>query len=204
MGSMAAAAALAAEVLEFPWSAELPVPEGRSIAAPARAMLKAFVKFLDIWLTNNGKTVSTQVNQAFGQLRNYYHSAQPAAFIVVGLKDEDRVDDKIARAQSDAVPLLGWKIYRNLTTEFDSLGRERPVSGTLEYVDFKPDVLKQRMGWTKVTFQTTLRTLRDQGLLLSAKPDELQHVRRVDGKRAQVIRVKSEFFGGQDEGIIFP
>ena len=87
-----------------------------------------------------------------------------------GLKDEDRVDNKIARAQSDIVPLLGWKVYRDLVTEIDNYGRERPVSGVLEYVDFKPDVLKQRMGWTKVTFKTTLRTLRDQGLLLSAKP----------------------------------
>jgi hypothetical protein len=166
-------------------------------------MIKAFSKLLDIWLTNNGRTVSTQVNQAFDQLRNYYHGAQPAAFIVAGLKDEDRVDDRIARAQSDAVPLLGWKVYRGLVTESDNFGRERPVSGTLEYVDFKPDVLKQRMGWTKVTFQTTLRTLRDQGLLLSAKPDELQHRRRVDGKPTQVIRVKAGFFGGEDEGINF-
>jgi hypothetical protein len=204
MGSMAAGAALGAEALEFPWSAELPVPEGGAISAPACAMLKAFAKLLDIWLANNGKTVSTQVNQAFDQLRNYYHGAPAAAFLVAGLKDEARVDNRIARAQSDAVPLLGWKIYRDLMTEVDSFGRERPVSGVLEYVDFKPDVLKQRMGWTKVTLQTTLRTLRDQGLLLSAKPDELQHVRRVDGKRAQVIRVKSEFFGGEDEGIIFP
>jgi hypothetical protein len=203
MGSMAAGAALGAEALEFRWSAELPVPEGGAISTPARAMIKAFSKLLDIWLTNNGRTVSTQVNQAFDQLRNYYHGAQPAAFIIAGLKDEDRVDDRIARAQSDAVPLLGWKVYRGLITESDNFGRERPVSGTLEYVDFKPDVLKQRMGWTKVTFQTTLRTLRDQGLLLSAKPDELQHRRRVDGKPTQVIRVKAGFFGGEDEGINF-
>ena len=138
-------------------------------------MIKAFARFLGIWLTNNGETVSTQVNQAFDQLRNYYHSAPPAAFIVVGLKDEGRADDKIARPQADTVPLLGWKVYRDLDDRDRQLGRERPVSGTLEYVDFKPDVLKQRMGWTKVTFKTTLRTLRDQGLLLSAKPDELQH-----------------------------
>ena len=203
MGSMAAGAALAAEVLEFPWSAELPVPEAGAISMPARAMIKAFAKLLDIWLTNNGTTVSTQVNQAFDQLRNYYHSAQPAAFIVVGLKDEDRVDDKIARSQSDAVPLLGWKVYRGLITESDNFGRERPVSGTLEYVDFKPDVLKQRMGWTKVTFQTTLRTLRDQELLIPAKPNELQNRRRADGRRVQVIRVKSEFFGDEDEAMSF-
>ena len=87
-------------------------------------------------------------------------------------------------------------------TEFDSFGRERPVSGMLEYVDFKPDVLKQRMGWTKVTLQTTLRTLRDQGLLLSAKPDELQHRRRVDGKRTQVIRVKSDSSGMRRSDLI--
>jgi hypothetical protein len=136
-------------------------------------------------------------------LRNYYHGAPAAAFIVAGLKDEDRVDNRIARAQSDAVPLLGWKIYKDLMTEIDSLGRERPVSGVLEYIDFKPDVLKQRMGWTKVTLRTTLRTLRDQGLLLSAKPDELQHVRRADGRRVQVIRVKSEFFGDDGEAISF-
>ena len=75
LAPMAAGAALAAEVLEFPWSAELPVPEGESISAPARAMIKAFAKLLGIWLANNGKTVSTQVNQAFDQLRNYYHGA---------------------------------------------------------------------------------------------------------------------------------
>ena len=204
LGPMAAGSALAAEVLEFPWSAELPVQGGEFIAAPARAMIKAFAGFLGIWLANNGVTVSTQVNQAFDQLRNYYHSAPGAAFIVVGLKDEDGVGNKIARAQSDIVPLLGWKVYRDLVTEIDSYGRERPVSGVLEYVDFKPDVFKQRMGWTKVTFKTTLRTLRDQGLLLSAKPDELQHRRRVDGKISYVIRVKSEFFGDEDEGAVFP
>ena len=88
-------------------------------------------------------------------------------------------------------------------TEVDGLGRERPVSGVLEYIDFKPDVLKQRMGWTRVTLRTTLRTLRDQGLLLSAKPDELQHVRRADGRRVQVIRVKSGFFGDEDEAMSF-
>ena len=76
--------ALAAEVLEFPWSAELPVPEGEFIAAPARAMIKAFA--VGSWASGSptmGKTVSTQVNQAFDQLRNYYHSAPGAAFIVV-------------------------------------------------------------------------------------------------------------------------
>ena len=202
LAPMAAGAALGAEALKFPWSAELPVPEGGAVSTPARAMIKAFSKLLDIWLTNNGRTVSTQVNQAFDQLRNYYHGAQPAAFIVAGLKDEGRVDDRIARAQSDAVPLLGWKVYRGLVTEFDNFGRERPVSGTLEYVDFKPDVLKQRMGWTKVTFQTTLRTLRDQGLLLSAKPDELQHRRRVEGKPTQVIRVKAGFSGQRRRELI--
>ena len=123
---MAAGAALAAEVLEFPWSAALPGPEGKSISAPAAAMIQAFVKLLDIWLINNGKTVSTQVNQAFDQLRNYYHGAPQAAFIVAGLKDEDGVGNRIARAQSDTVPLLGWKVYRDLMTEVDSFGRERP------------------------------------------------------------------------------
>jgi hypothetical protein len=202
LAQMAAGAALAAEVLEFPWSAELPVPEDMSISAPASAMIKAFAKLLDIWLSNNGKKVSTQVNQAFDQLRNYYHGAPQAAFIVAGLKDEDRLDNKIARAQSDTVPLLGWKVYSDLMTEFDNFGHERPVSGLLEYVDFKPDVLKQRMSWT-ITLQTTLRALRDLGLLLSSKPDELKHRRRVDGKPAQVIRVKAAFFGEEDEEIIF-
>ena len=88
-------------------------------------------------------------------------------------------------------------------TELDNFGRERAVSGTLEDVDFKPDVLKQRMGWTKVTLKATLRALRDQGLLLSAKPNELKHRRKVDGKPVQVIRVKSEFFGDEDEEISF-
>jgi hypothetical protein len=201
LAPMAAGAALAAETLEFPWSAELPVPEGRSISAPACAMIQAFSRFLDIWLSNNGRAVSTQVNQAFGQLRNYYHGAQPAAFVVAGLKDGG--DDKIMKAQSDTVPHLGWKVFRNLVTEVDNFGRERAVSGTLEHVDFKPDVLKQRMGWTEVTLKATLRALRDQGLLLSTKPKELRHRRKMDGKLTPVIRVKAEFFGDEDEEILF-
>jgi hypothetical protein len=200
LGAPAASAALAAEVLEFPWSAELPVPEADSISAPACAMLKAFLKFLDIWLANHGATVSTQVNQAFGQLRAYYHEAAAGAFIVAGLSTNPVADDKIVRPQSEAVPLRGWKAFRGLLVETDGFGREHYLSGTLEYVDFKPDVLKKHMKWTEVTLRETLRTLRAQGLLLTTKKQkDLKHRRRVDGRLIQVIRVKAGFFGDEDE-----
>jgi hypothetical protein len=70
----------------------------------------------------------------------------------------------------------------------------KPVGGTLEYVDFFPSVLRQNMNWSEVTRRGIFGSLRDQGLLIVSKKDELTYTRRVDGRPTGVHRVKASFF----------
>ena len=99
LGYMAAPAALAAEVLSFPWSADIGALKRRlaekNIAAAdiarlealdpaAVAMLQAFARLLDLWIEKNGVQVNTQMSAVFAQIRAYYHDAPPAAFVVTG------------------------------------------------------------------------------------------------------------------------
>ena len=88
LGSLAAPAALAAEVLDLPWGADL-AKFGVSARPAASAMFLAFQRVLDIWIGVNGVAYSTQTGEIFQRLRAHYHGAPKGAFILCGAKPSD-------------------------------------------------------------------------------------------------------------------
>ena len=79
LGSIAAAAALAADVLQFPWAAPDGI-EAEHLGPAGKAMIWAFLDILKLWVGKHGSKVSTQVAEAMSQLRAFYAGAPPAAF----------------------------------------------------------------------------------------------------------------------------
>jgi hypothetical protein len=53
------------------------------------------------------------------------------------------------------------------------------------------------MNWSEVTRRGVLRSLREQGLLMVSKKDELTYTRRIEGRAASVHRVKASLFDGE-------
>ena len=187
IGSIAAAAALAADVLEFPWSA----PEGiesEHLGPAGKAMIWAFFETLKLWVGKNGSKVSTQITEAMSQLRAFYSGAPPAAFPITS---RDETTEKELPDQPQTTARRGFRVMSGMRDDIDG----KPMGGTLEYVDFFPSVLRQNMNWSEVTRRGVLGSLRDHGLLIVSKKDELTYTRRVDGRSASVYRVKASFFG---------
>ena len=189
LGSIAAAAALAADVLEFPWAA----PEGiesEHLGPAGKAMIWAFLEILKLWVGKHGSKVSTQVAEAMSQLRAFYSGAAPAAFPITS---RDETIEKDLPDQPETTARRGFRIMSGMRDGIDG----KPVGGTLEYVDFLPSVLRQNMNWSEVTRRAVLGSLRDQKLLIASKLDEFTYTRRVDGRPASVHRVKATFFEGE-------
>jgi putative DNA primase/helicase len=187
LGSIAAAAALAADVIEFPWSA----PEGiesEHLGPAGKAMIWAFLEALKLWLGKNGSKVSTQIVEAMSQLRNFYSGAPPAAFPITS---RDETTEKDLPDQPQTAARRGFRVMSGMRNGIDG----KPGGGMLEYVDFLPAVLRQNMNWSEVTRRGILHSLRDQKLLVVSRSDEFTYTRRVDGRIANVHRVKASFFG---------
>jgi putative DNA primase/helicase len=187
LGSIAAAAALAADVLEFPWSAVEGI-ESEHLRAAGKAMTWAFLETLQLWLGKNGSKVSTQIVEAMSQLRNFYSGAPPAAFPITS---RDETTEKDLPDQPQTTARRGFRVMSGMRNGIDG----KPVGGTLEYVDFFPSVLRHNMNWSEVTRRGVLHSLRDHKLLVVSRSDEFTYTRRVDGRIANVHRVKASFFG---------
>jgi putative DNA primase/helicase len=187
LGSIAAAAALAADVLEFPWSPKAEI-EDDCLGPAGSAMIWAFLETFQLWLAKNGSKVSTQIVEAMSQLRDFYSGAPPAAFPITsrdGATETDLPD------QPQITARRGFRVMSGMRNGIDG----KPGGGMLEYVDFLPAVLRQNMNWSEVTRRGVLHSLRDQKLLVVSRSDEFTYTRRVDGRVANVHRVKASFFG---------
>jgi hypothetical protein len=213
LGSLVAPAALAAEVLGFPWGADLSSKFGVSATPAASAMFLAFAHVLDIWVGNNGVAYSTQTGAIFRLLRAHYHGAPKGAFILCGAKPSDVIpddeplafqvqtvpmsgwkDDESLAPQAQTVPMRGWKALTNIRTTADLYGPPKFSGGDLVYVDFIPAVLERDLGQSSRALNQALTTLRNLKLLITEKSDGLRTQRRVDGRHTPVIRIKGEFF----------
>jgi putative DNA primase/helicase len=187
LGSIATAAALAADVLEFPWSPEI---EDDRLGPAGSAMIWAFLETFQLWLAKNDSKASTQIVEAMSQLRAFYSGAPPAAFPITSREGATEMD---LPNQLQSTARRGFRVMSGMKDTGDS----NSVSGTLEYVDLLPSVLRQSMNWSEVTRRGVLRSLREQGLLMVSKKDELTYTRRVEGRPASVYRVKASFFDGE-------
>jgi hypothetical protein len=189
LGTIAAAAALAADVLELPWSAKSKIEDG-CLGSAGSAMIWAFLETLKLWVGKNGSKISTQVREAISQLRAFYQGAPPAAFPITS---REEMTEKDLPDQPQTTARCGFKVMSGMRAGFDG----KLAGGTLEFIDFLPSVLRQRLNWTEVTRLSVLRALRDQKLLIVSKSGELT-TRRVDGRTTGVYRVKASFFGEGD------
>jgi putative DNA primase/helicase len=189
LGSIAAAAALAADVLEFPWSHKAEI-EDDCLGPAGSAMIWAFLETFQLWLAKNGSKVSTQIVEAMSQLRDFYSGAPPAAFPITS---RDETTERDLPSQTQTTARRGFRVMSGMR---DGSNGE-PAGGVIEYVDFIPAVLRQAMNWSEVTRRGVLRSLREQGLLTVTKKDELTYTRRIDGRAAGVHRVKASFFDGE-------
>jgi putative DNA primase/helicase len=187
LGSIAAAAALAADVIEFPWSTPEEI-ESEHLGPAGKAMIWAFLEALKLWLGKNGSKVSTQIVEAMSQLRNFYSGAPPAAFPITS---RDETTEKDLPDQPQTTARRGFRVMSGMRNGIDG----KPLGGMLEYVDFLPAVLRQNMNWSEVTRRGVLHSLRDQKLLVVSKSGEFTYTRRVDGRIANVHRVVASFFG---------
>jgi putative DNA primase/helicase len=187
LGSIAAASALAADVLQFPWAAQSGI-EDACLGPAGSAMIWAFVETLKLWIGKHGSLISTQTAEAMSQLRAFYVGAPPAAFPVTS---REEMTERDLPDQPQTTARRGFRVLSGMRDGFDG----KPVGGALEYVDFLPSVLRQTMNWSEVTRRGVFGSLHDQGLLIVSKKDELTYTRRVDGRPASVHRVKASFFG---------
>jgi hypothetical protein len=192
LGSFAAPAALASEVLGLPWGADLG-KFGVSATPAASAMFLAFQRIFDTWIGVNGIAYSTQTAAIFQLLRAHYHGAPKGAFVLCGAKPSDVVpDDELPTAQT--VPIRGWKAMTNVKTATDNFNRTKFVSGDLVYVDFIPAVLERDLGQSKRALQQALASLRDLKFLITESKLALRTQRKVDGENTPVTRIRAEFF----------
>jgi putative DNA primase/helicase len=198
LGPMAAGGALAADVLAFPWSASEEI-NSEHLGPAGRAMIWAFLEVFKLWLSKNGSKVSTQEAEAMSQLRAFYLGAAPGAFPITvrnGLEEEDE------QGHSETVGRCGFMVMsgrvKSRFTDRNGVERDgRFEGGTLEYVDFIPSVLRQKMNWTEVTRRGALNVLKNQEFLITGtKNGQLTFTRRVDGRLMDVHRVKGKFFEG--------
>jgi Domain of unknown function (DUF927) len=201
LGSLVGPAALAAEVLGFPWGGDI-APFDVSATAAASGMFLASRHALGIWADANGLTYSTQTTEILQMIRAFYHSAPGGAFILCGAKSYNIVEDKevesdVPESWHESVSIRGWKAMYGMEEKTDRYGVTKFVGGTLEYVDFRPDVLEQHLKESARAVRTALASLRDDGLLVTQSQASLRTQRRVDGRNTAVIRIDGEFFGGE-------
>jgi Domain of unknown function (DUF927) len=196
LGSLVAPAALAAEVLDFPWGADL-TKFGVSATPAASALFLAFARVLNTWISVNGVVYSTQTAAIFQRLRAHYHGAPKGAFILCGATPTDVVpDDESLVPRAETVPIRGWKAMTNVRTKSDNYGPPKFVGGDLVHVDFVPAVLEQNLGQSSRALQQALGTLRDLKLRETESPRAFRTQRKVDGRNTPVVRIKGEFFDG--------
>lgn len=210
LGRMAAAAALAAEVLSFPWKGDIDrlkgkfteaeIAEFEALDPAALAMLQAFAKLLDLWIKLNGVEVNTQVNEAFAELRAYYHGAPPAAFVITGTGIGGGPAITLP-TQSSLAAIIGWKVMSGMTTKLDGFNNLSLKGGKLEHVDFNADVLKKKL-FNRTVSNQVFSALRNTGYLVPPKSsDEFAQQRRWQGLKIRVFRVRASFFGEVDDGV---
>jgi hypothetical protein len=197
IGSLVAPAALAAEVLGFPWGADLSPKFGVAATPAASAMFLAFSRVLDTWIGVNGVAFSTQTAEILNLLRAHYHGAPQGAFIPVGAKPSDVIpDDEPLASQAQTVPIRGWKALTNVRTIATLYGPPKFSGGDLVYVDFIPAVLERDLGQSSRALHQALTSIRDLKLLETESQRALRTQRKVDGENTPVIRIKGEFFAG--------
>ena len=206
LGSIACCAALAAAVLELPWSK--PAPEfdraineaigADSIAPPARAMLSAFAKVLEIWLgEHGGGAVSTEVGELIGEMRNLYASRNRQFYVLGESQSLVNPPDGDGGLYSPS-PQLGWRIMKKEEVEEEVEGVAMKVK-PLDYVDVLLDTFtdRQALNWSTTKRDLFIRALKAQGLLIHPAA-QLQNTRWSRGSNHRIYRIKGEFFNAKN------
>ena len=208
LGSIACGAAHAAQALELPWT--LPNDQigqavdvaigSPDVAQPPRAVLWAFAKILEVWLTEHGGTVSTE-NAALGrQLCNLFASYnQRFHHIGKGAGSSQLVPPDGTPTPHDGMhlawPRWGWQVKgegAGRSINDDLTGDEQ----LLLYVDVLPAAFDDALHWSATQRGQFINGLKERGLLIPAASEPLQNFRWVgsEGKPYRIYRIKAEFF----------
>jgi hypothetical protein len=192
LGAIAAASALAADVLALPWSAfgdqvDKAIDEA-PLSDPARAAFWAFAEALRLWLGEHGGGASTEEAALLDALRGFYLSRQhhfhpttykaPKGAIPTTIDE----DDSMWRPAS---PRFGWRV-----TDWTA---GSAAQAELLHVDVLPETFTDALGWTRTKRGRAVRALHARGLIIPGV-GQLQTTHWTDGRNVRVYRIKGEFF----------
>jgi hypothetical protein len=172
-GTLAAAGALAAEVLDLPWHVTL--ANGVSLT-PAEAAVDAAIAGLREWVRLHGGSTVTGTDEAAEELVEFIiaHQARFGRRVSHASSGDGTPDETPSR-----MPLVGWFVHD---------GAE------LSAVALLPSALDDA-GWPREKVTIVMRHLRDKGWLM-ARGDELRTTHRSNvGANVRVYKIKGAFFG---------
>jgi hypothetical protein len=196
LGAIAAGAALAADVLAFPWSTRgdqlyEAIRKAAASEPPlgdaAAAALWAFAQALKLWLGQHGGAVSTETAALLEALRGFYlsraHHFHRTKYNAPQGAPSTTTDD------DDWQPLWprhGWRVI-----DMTSTGQPK-----LLHVDVLPEAFTgaAALGWEPTKRDRAVRALRLSGLLVPGVR-QLQTTHWTDGQNVRVYRIKGTFFG---------
>ena len=188
LGSIACIAAHAAQVLELPWTltndrigqAVAADTKDANVASPARAMLWAFARVLEIWLGEyGGGGASTEVEGLKGELRNFFASRKHHFHVPQTLGDGPGPS-----------PLWGWRHV----VQGAGAGETRHAPH-LTHVDVLPATFADHLalGWPKKKTGRLIRALNAEGLLIPGT-GQLQTTHWDGEGNRRVYRILGPFF----------
>ena len=134
---------------------------------------------LGLWLAENGGTTLTGIDEKLDEIRERV-AAQSTRFPIVA-------KGAIVSQDTDRRSILGWR-------DAELAGKADEVR--LQFVDILPSTFRE-WGWDKRDEKAVMRHLRDKGLLICSKPNELKMQRKEPevGSRVPVYRIDAAFFG---------
>jgi putative DNA primase/helicase len=173
--AIVAGGGLAADVFELRWRARA----NRETDLASDAVIEAGLTMLGLWLAENGGATLTGIDEKLDELQEKV-AAQSARFPIVA-KGATVFQD------TDRRSILGWR-------DAELAGKADEVR--LRFVDILPSSFRE-WGWDKRDEKAVMRHLRDKGMLICSKPNELKMQRKEPGvgSRVPVYRIRAAFFG---------
>jgi Domain of unknown function (DUF927) len=192
LGVIAAAAALAADVLALPWSAFGDQVDKAIDDAPlgdaAHAAFWAFAEALRLWIARHGGATSTEETALLDALRGFYLSRQhhfhPTTYKAPKGAAPTTIDEDDSMWRP-ASPRFGWRVMDWTTGSAAQAG--------LLHVDVLPETFIDALGWTSTKRSRAVCALNARRLIIPGV-GQLQTTHWTDGRNVRVYRIKGEFF----------
>jgi hypothetical protein len=140
LAPIVAGAVLGASVIGIPWSDgndKIDNAGGALIGPAGRVMMGAFTNLLTLWIGRISPKASTQVIEAFSQLRAYYQGS-PASFPITRIgssqvmEGQPGPDESDLAGHHDPTTRRGFRVMSGGKVEPDKFGAERLKDGELK------------------------------------------------------------------------